>query len=127
MVSYLFADITEKIIGAAYVVHNSLGKGLSEKAYENALAEQLRSLGLSVDQQQDISVFFGSKKVAEQRVDLVVENKIVVELKTVEKLGDSHMTQLLSYLRNTKFQLGLLLNFSKKVEVKRLILTNQKR
>ncbi len=122
--NYLYADITEKIIGAAYAVHNSLGKGLSEKTYENAHALKIQQLGLTVDQQKKWPIFFENTKVGEQQLDLVVDRKVVVEIKAVKRLLKEHETQLLGYLRNTRFQIGLLINFGSSVEVRRLILTN---
>lgn len=125
MGAYLYQEITKTIIGAAFDVHNGLGKGLTEKAYENALALRLRQLGLHVDQQKYLSLFFQNRKIGEQKVDLLVEEKIIVELKARAHLTQEHVSQLLGYLKNTKYQLGLLLNFANKVEIKRLILTNQ--
>jgi len=123
--NYLYAEITEKIIGAAYAVHNSLGKGLSEKTYENAHVHKLQQFGLKVEQQKTLPVYFEDKKVGEQVIDLVVDEKIIVETKAVKHLVKDHETQLLGYLRNTKLQVGLLINFGSSVEVKRLILTEQ--
>ena len=121
MVDLLFRDITEKIIGAAFAVHNALGKGLAEKTYENALAVKLQNLGLKVRQQENLPVFFENQKVGEQIVDLVVADCVIVEIKAVQKLARSHDAQILGYLKNTNFQLGLLINFCNKVEFKRFI------
>ena len=122
---YLYSDLTEKIIGAAYAVHNSLGKGLSEKTYENALVVKLKLLGLTIEQQKSLPIFFEDQKVGEQITDLVVEEKVIVETKTVKHVIKDHETQLLGYLKNTKLQVGLIINFSSRVEIKRLILTEQ--
>ena len=121
MVDLLFRDITEKIIGAAFEVHNALGKGLAEKTYENALAVKLQNLCLKVQQQENLPVFFENQKVGEQIVDLVVADCVIVEIKAVQKLARSHDAQILGYLKNTNFQLGLLINFCNKVEFKRFI------
>lgn len=123
----LYADITEKIIGAAFHVHNSLGQGLSEKTYQTALAMKLREIGLQVEEEKVLPVFFNNNKVGEHRIDLLVDNKIIVETKAVHKLLDDYSTKLLACMRNTRYQLGLLINFGSKVEFKRLILTNQNR
>ncbi len=123
----LYADITEKIIGAAFHVHNSLGQGLSEKTYQTALAMKLREIGLQVEEEKVLPVFFSNSKAGEHRVDLLVDNKIIVETKAVHKLLDDYSTKLLACMRNTRYQLGLLINFGSKVEFKRLILTNQNR
>jgi GxxExxY protein len=121
----LYGDLTQKIIGAAFKVHNSLGKGLSEKVYENALSIGLRDLGLSVEQQKALPVYFDYHKVGEQIVDLLVEERVIVETKAVDRLLKSHEAQLLGYLKNTHFQLGLLINFGSRVQFKRLIFTAQ--
>jgi len=121
MVELLFSDITEKIIGAAFGVHNALGKGLSEKTYENALALKLLNLGLRISQQKELPVVFEGQKVGEQVVDLLVEESVVVEIKAVQNISKSHEAQLLGYLKNTHFQVGLLLNFGDRVESKRFV------
>lgn len=123
MGKYLYAEITEKIIGAAFVVHNALGKGLSEKTYENALALKLAELGLNNEQQKDLPVFFENRRVGTQRVDILVEKKIIVETKAVRSISKDNVTQVLGYLKNTRYQLALIINFGDRVEVKRLILT----
>ncbi len=121
MVELLFSDITEKIIGAAFGVHNALGKRLSEKTYENALALKLLNLGLRISQQKELPVVFEGQKVGEQVVDLLVEESVVVEIKAVQNISKSHEAQLLGYLKNTHFQVGLLLNFGDRVEFKRFV------
>ena len=121
----LYGDLTQKVIGAAFDVHNSLGKGLNEKVYENALSVRLRDLGLSVEQQKVLPVYFDNHKVGEQIVDLVVDERVIVETKAVDRLLKNHEAQLLGYLKNTQFQLGLLINFGTRVQFKRLIFTVQ--
>lgn len=122
---YLYAETTGMIIGAAFAVHNSLGIGLTEKTYENALVLKLQQLGMTVGQQESWPVFFENQKVGKQDIDLVVDEKVVVETKAVKRLLKGHETQLLGYLRNTKFQVGLLINFGASVEVRRFIPTQQ--
>ncbi|MBF8295036.1 MAG: 3 family protein [Bacteroidetes bacterium] len=121
MVDLLFRDITEKIIGAAFEVHNALGKGLSEKTYENALALKLQRLGLRISQQKELPVMFEGQKVGEQVVDLLVEECVIVEIKAIQNLSRSNEAQLLGYLKNTHFQVGLLINFGDRVEFKRFV------
>jgi GxxExxY protein len=123
MGEYLYEEITRKIIGAAFDVHNALGKGLTEKAYENALVLRLRDLGLSVEQQKPIALYFQNQRIGYQEVDILVEEKVIVELKARDRLTQSNISQLLGYLKNTKYQLGLLVNFGRKVEIKRFILS----
>lgn len=123
--SLLYGEITEKVIGAAFRVHNSLGKGLSEKVYEQAMMNAIRDLGLPVEHQKSLPVFFENSKVGEQIVDLLVDDKVIVELKAVQQLSEDHHSQLLGYLKNTQFQVGLLINFGDRVQFKRLIYTSQ--
>jgi GxxExxY protein len=123
----LYGDLTQKIIGAAFDVHNTLGKGLSEKVYENALAVRLQELGLTAEHQKVVPVYFSNQKVGEQIVDLLVDDRVIVETKAVDRLMKSHEAQLLGYLKNTQFQLGLLINFGARVQFKRLIFTAQNR
>ena len=127
MGKFLYEELTKIIIGAAFAVHNALGKGLQEKAYENALQAKLRKLGLTVEQQKTLPVFFENSKIGEQQVDLLVENKIILEVKATSKISKTHVSQLLGYLKNTRFQLGLLLNFGSRVEIRRFIYTVQNR
>lgn len=108
---YKHSDITGQIIRAFYKVYNTLGYGFLEKVYGNSLAIELRQQGLSVIQQAPINVYYNGQLVGKYYADLVVEDKVIVELKTVETLADEHYAQLLNYLKATKIQVGLLLNF----------------
>ena len=103
--------ITEKIIGCSYKVSNSLGIGFVEKVYENALVHLLRKAGLQVVQQYQIQVKFDGVVVGEFVADIVVENKVLVELKAVSMLKDEHTAQALNYLRATGMEICLLINF----------------
>ncbi len=113
--------VSERIIGCAFKVHGALGHGFLEKVYENALAHELRKAGLCVQQQADIQVFYDGVKVGTYFADLLVEGRILVELKSVKAIDDAHMAQCLNYLKATGLQTCLLLRFGKtKVEVRRL-------
>ena len=111
--------LTEKIIKAAYKVHNVLGKGFLEKVYQNAMFIELMDMGLSVDMEMPLEVFYKGHKVGIFYADLIVEDEIIVELKAVENLAKVHEVQLVNYLNATKNDTGLLINFGDKVEVKR--------
>ena len=112
--------LTEKIIGCAYRVSNGLGCGFLEKVYENALAHELRKSGLSVEQQKPIIVRYDGIVVGEYVADLVVEGRVLVELKACKSLDDIHGAQCLNYLVATGFPICLLINFGRpKVEIKR--------
>jgi GxxExxY protein len=111
--------LTEKIIGCAYKVHNTLGAGFLEKVYQNALRIELERLGLEVRQQAPIAVRYEGQTVGEYYADLWVEERVIVEIKTVAALDKSHESQLVNYLVATGVDLGLLINFGTSVQVKR--------
>ena len=112
-------DLTQKIIGCAYKVHNALGPGFLEKVYENALRLELEKLGLRVKQQEPISVEYEGQVVGEYYADLWVDERVVVELKAAQAFAKEHEVQLVNYLTATRIDLGLLLNFGPSVQVKR--------
>ncbi|HUT33508.1 MAG TPA: GxxExxY protein [Planctomycetota bacterium] len=114
--------LTESIIGCAYTVSNTLGCGFLEKVYENALAIELRKAGLDVSQQHPIEVLYGGVAVGEYCADLLVDHRVVVELKAVKAIDEVHMAQCLNYLKATGLHVCLLLNFARpKLEVKRIV------
>ena len=113
--------ITEKIIGCAYRVSNSLGIGFVEKVYENALTHEIQKSGLNVAQQAPIKVLYDEIVVGDFFADLLVEEQVLVELKAVSMLKDEHVAQSLNYLRATGLEICLLINFgTAKVQLKRL-------
>lgn len=106
-------EISSKIIGAAIAIHKELGPGLLESTYEICLAYELKELGLDVKQQQALPVVYKNVKLnAGYRIDLLIENKVIVEVKSVEALADIHTAQLLTYLKLKDVKLGLLINFN---------------
>jgi len=119
-----FDKTTEKIIGCAYRVGNKLGVGFLEKVYENALKIELTKEGLDVVQQSPIQVTYDGQLIGEYVADLLVAEKVIVEIKAVKRWDDIHMAQCLNYLKATGLEACLLINFGKpKVEVKRIINT----
>ena len=115
-------ELTEKIIGCAYKVSNTLGIGFVEKVYENALVVLTRKTGLAVEQQCPIKVMFEGVVVGEFFADLFVEKRVLVELKAVSMLTQEHTAQALNYLRATEAEVCLLINFGRpKIEIKRLL------
>ncbi len=115
-------DITYKIRGAIFEVNKVLGPGFLEKVYENALLIELKNRGLNAVSQVPLKVTYKAQIVGDYFADIVVEDKVLVELKTVDKLGRIHEAQLLNYLKATGIQVGLLINFkSKTAEIKRLV------
>ena len=97
----LHEDITSKIIEAFYTVYNTLGHGFLEKVYENALRQEIRNCKLGVEQQKQISVFYEDGKVGDYFADLLVEKKIILEVKSAESLREEHELQLINYLKAT--------------------------
>ncbi len=110
---YPMKDLTEKIIGAAIEVHRNLGPGLLESAYERCLIYELEKLGLKVESQKPLPLIYKEITVEQgYRLDLLVEDKVVVELKTVERLTNIHEAQILTYLKISGYKVGLLINFN---------------
>ena len=106
-------EISNKIIGAAIEVHKTLGPGLLESTYETCLSYELKQTGLNVHQQQALPVVYKSVKLnAGYRIDLLVESKVIIEVKSVAALADIHTAQLLTYLKLKNLKLGLLINFN---------------
>lgn len=109
----LFEDITKVIIGCAIDVHKELGPGLLESAYEECLYYELQKAGLKVEKQKAIPVIYKEIKLdCGYRADLIVEDKIVIELKTVDEFNPVHEAQILTYLKFAEKKLGLLINFN---------------
>jgi len=120
----LHEEITDKIIGAYYKVYNTLGYGFLEKVYENAMRIELRKMGFEVLQQENIKVYYEAEEVGDYYADLLVENLVIVELKAAKEICEEHEAQLTNYLRATKIEVGLLLNFGTRAEFKRKIFHN---
>ena len=118
------ADVTKLIIKAFYTVYNTLGYGFLEKVYRNALAIELRKLGVEVAPEARIAVCYDDQVVGEYFADLVVADAVLVELKAVKRLLEEHEAQLLNYLKATRYEVGLLLNFGPKPEIKRKVFDN---
>ena len=121
---YTAEGLTQRIIECIIKVHQGLGPGFLEYIYHNALIIELCKHGLSCDTQKDVAVFYDGKVVGHHKLDLLIENQVVVELKTVEQLSKAHYAQLRSYLRATGLQIGLLVNFaSDKADFRRVDIT----
>lgn len=123
----LHSDITGKIIKAFYEVNNTLGFGFLEKVYENAMVIELGKMGCKVLQQKNIKVYYEDEEVGDYYADLLVDDLVIVELKASESLCEEHEAQLINYLKATKIEVGLLLNFGKKAEFRRKIFTNDRK
>ena len=123
MAELLEKDLVFRIIGCAIVVHNEIGHGFREKTYEKGLCVEFKYQGLHHSNQLKFPVVYRGKVVDEYIPDLVVENKVVVEIKTVESITDEHRGQLLNYLRISGIKVGLIINFKhSKMQWERLVL-----
>ncbi|SHJ19849.1 GxxExxY protein [Tangfeifania diversioriginum] len=122
--NYLHAQTTERIIKCFYKVYNELGYGFLEKVYQNALFYELINAGFYCEAQKPIKVYYSEKLVGEYYTDIIVNNEIILELKAAEALVEEHEFQLINYLKATEIEIGLLLNFGKKPEIRRKIFTN---
>ncbi len=125
--SFKHADITKLIIKAFYTVYNTLGYGFLEKVYGNAMAIELRKLGLEVVQEARIAVYYDGELVGEYFADLLVAGAVIVELKAKRKLLEEYEAQLLNYLKATPYEVGLLLNFAPKPEFQRKAFDNDRK
>ena len=121
------ADLTEKVLEAFFEVYGELGYGFTEKVYRNALAIVLRDKGLKTETEKEIQVLFRGAVIGEYRVDLLVEDKIIIELKAAAALAVEHEAQLLNYLKATPIEVGLLLNFGPKPSSKRRVFDNTRK
>jgi GxxExxY protein len=116
-------ELTEKILGAAFKVQNTLGVGFLEKVYENALSIELRKCGLAIESQKAFPVRYEGTVVGDYQADLVVAAKVIVECKAVTALDPIYEAQLLNYLKASGLQVGLLVNFGRsKLQYRRLVL-----
>jgi len=110
-------DTTEKIIGCAIEVHRHLGPGLLESIYESALCIELKAARLSFARQIGVPVFYKGELIAEHRPDLIVDDQVIVEIKSVERFNPVFLAQMLTYLRITQLRVGLILNFNRPVMI----------
>ena len=116
-------EVTYAIRGAVFEVNKVLGPGFLEKVYENALVVELKERGIKAESQVSITVYYKGKPVGEYIADILVENKVIVELKTVEAIDKIHEAQLLNYLKATGIRVGILVNFKHpKAEIRRMVL-----
>jgi GxxExxY protein len=107
-----FDPLSGRVLEAAIDVHRTLGPGFLESVYENALAVALRRRAIEFERQRDVRIWFDGEEVGFHRLDLLVDDRIVVEIKAVRGLEDAHFAQLRSYLKATGLHIGLLLNFN---------------
>ena len=124
---FKYKEITDIILRSFYEVYNELGNGFLESVYENALHIVLTGYGLYVERQKGINVFFRGKIIGDFKADLIVNEKVIIELKAVRALDRAHEAQLINYLKATDIEVGLLLNFGRKPEFKRFVYDNKRK
>ena len=123
MANVVYKELSYQIMAAVFEVHNTLGFGFLEKVYERALLKELCLRGISVEAQKEIKVYYKGDEIGTYFADLVVNNEILLELKAVDNLNNTHKAQVLNYLKATCLKLGLLINFGReRVECERLVL-----
>lgn len=127
MTEILHKELSESIIKVFYEVYNELGYGFLEKVYQNAMYFELKSQGFKVEAQKKIKVYYKEELVGDFLADLLINDTIILELKACEGLVKAHYTQTLNYLKATNVEIGLLLNFGERPEIKRLIFTNNRK
>ncbi|WP_310594401.1 GxxExxY protein [Flavobacterium sp.] len=127
MSTLLHKRITDAVLKIYFDVYNQLGSGFLEKVYQNAMYFELKDKGFKVEAQKQIKVYFRKQLVGEYFADLIVEDKVIVELKATELLMNAHVAQTLNYLKATEIEVGLLLNFGDEPEFKRMIYTNDRK
>ena len=124
---YIHKELTEEIIHIFYDVYATLGYGFVENVYQNAMFFALKDAGLECEAQKEIDVFFRGYKVGVYKADIIVNKLVILELKAVAELNESHKRQLSNYLKATNIEVGLLLNFGERPQVKRWIYTNDRK
>ena len=117
----LYKDLSDKVIKCFYNVYDELGGGFLESVYEKSLMIELEDMGITGENQKSIDVYYKKKLVGEFRADIVVEEKILIEIKAVSRLLPLHEAQLLNYLKATGIRIGLLINFGERLEFRRKI------
>jgi GxxExxY protein len=119
---YKYSDITRKIIGAAMKVHSTLGNGFQEVIYQRALAIEMADQGLTFQRELEMQIYYRGQEIGTRRVDFLVEDKVMVELKALTLLEDVHLAQAINYLEAYNLEIGLLINFgAKSLEYRRII------
>lgn len=123
----LHKELTDQIVKVFYAVYNGLGYGFKESIYENAMILDLEDLGLLAERQKPISVYYKGKVMGEYVTDITVEDKVILELKAQPELTEAHEAQLLQYLRATRIEVGVVLNFGPKPKFSRKVFSNSRK
>lgn len=122
MSAYLYCDLTSKVIGLAIKVHKELGSAYEEKVYQRALYLELQRNKLKFEREKEVDIKYGPVTIGKKKLDFVIDNKVVVEIKKVDEIDKVHIAQVASYLEALKLKLGLILNFGRsKLQIKRVV------
>jgi GxxExxY protein len=127
MPEILHKELSESILKVFYEVYNELGHGFLERVYQNAMYLELKLQGFKVEAQKQIRVYYKGELVGDFYADLLIDDTIILELKACENLAKAHYAQTLNYLKATNIEVGLLLNFGEKPQIKRFIFTNNRK
>ena len=119
-------ELTSKIIECAFKVHKKLGFGFLEKVYQNALLIELGKAGLRAEKEKELQVYYDAEIIGDFLADIIVNEKVILELKAVKEIHPVHEAQLVNYLKATGLEIGLLINFGERVEIKRKIMDRDK-
>ena len=127
VLALLHSDVTRDIISAFYTVYNELGYGFLESVYHAAMMEELRQLGRSAQSEHPINVYYRGTVVGHFFADIIVEKCVIVELKTVKELAPEHYQQMINYLKATRYEVGLLMNFGPEAKYDRKVYGNRRK
>lgn len=123
MAELLYSDLTYKIIGILYKIHNKLGPTYQEKHYQRAVERELREAGISFEKERPVSIGYDNKRVGKYLLDFFIDSRIVLEIKAINRLHPKYFDQVLSYMNTLQARVGLIANFKKdKLQIKRLLL-----
>jgi GxxExxY protein len=123
-VEYPYLDLTSEVLDSAIKIHKKLGPGFNESVYQKALKIELSKKDIPFENEMEVFLIYDGIEFGRQRLDIVVDEKFILELKAVKGISEVHMAQIISYLKATGLKLGLILNFAKpKLEIKRVILS----
>ena len=125
--AYKHSELTDAIINAFFHVYNALGYGFLEKVYRNALIHELKKRGYQVESEVKIKIYYDSVFVGEYIADIIVNGLVILELKSASTIASEHEAQLLNYLRTANIEVGLILNFGPKPEIKRKVFDNSRK
>ncbi len=127
MIHFMHGEITEKIIGAAHTIHRTLGYGYDADVYRNALLIELEKLGLTIERCRKLEIRYDDQVVGEYTTDVIIDDLVILEIMALQEIDDSDANQLVNYLKATDIEVGLVLNFGRRVGIKRRMFENSRK